>query len=94
MRQLVASLKPGDRIEVDHEVKVGLTRWHTQTAGTVVRTDRIRHSLHFDRNFDDKVWSDIIVLRREDGELTTITVDEFTRVRLLENSLQAPNEAT
>jgi hypothetical protein len=84
MRYLVAHLQPGDKIEVDHEVKVGMTRWHTQTVGTVVRTDRLRHSLHYDRNFDDKVWSDIIVLRRDDGELTTITVDEFTRIRVLE----------
>ena len=83
MRWLVAHLDPGDRIEVDHEVKVGMTRWHTQTTGEVVRTSRQRHSLHHDRNFDDKVWSDTIVLRRPDGELTTVTVDEFTRIRRL-----------
>ena len=84
MRWLVAQLEPGDRVVVDHEVKVGLTRWHTQTTGTVVRTQRRRHSLHHDRNFDDKVWSDIIVLRREDGELTTVTVDEFTQISRLD----------
>jgi hypothetical protein len=89
MRYRVAQLQPGDRIEVDHEVKVGMTRWHTKTVGEVVRTDRLRHSLHFDRNFDDKVWSDIIVLKREDGELTTVTVDEFTRVRVLESAAEA-----
>ena len=88
MRYLVAHLHPGDRIEIDHEVKVGMTRWHTKTVGEVVRTDRLRHSLHFDRNFDDKVWSDIIVLRREDGELTTVTVDEFTRIRMLNESME------
>jgi len=80
MRQLVADLKPGDRIKVDHEVKVGLQVWHTQTKGEVVRTQRRRHGLHFRRNRDDKVFSDIIVMRREDGELTTVTVDEFTRI--------------
>ena len=93
MRHLVAHLQPGDRIEVDHEVKVGQTRWHTQTVGTVVRTDRLRHSLHFNRNFDDKVWSDIIVLKRDDGELTTVTVDEFTRVRVLEAQLSKTTES-
>src|SRR5687768_13838353 len=90
MRYLVAHLQPGDLIEVDHEVKVGLTRWNTTTVGTVVRTDRIRHSLHFNRSFDDKVFSDIIVLKREDGELTTVTVDEFTRVRGLESGGPPP----
>ena len=93
MRYVVAHLQPGDRIEVDHEVKVGLTRWHTQTVGTVVRTDRLRHSLHFNRNFDDKVFSDIIVLKRDDGELTTVTVDEFTRVRALEQGDPPPTSS-
>ena len=81
MRRIVSELQPGDQVEIDHEVKVGLTRWHTQTAGQVVRTERRRHGLHHDRNFDDKVWSDIIVLQRNDGELTTVAVDEFTQVK-------------
>ncbi len=83
-RRLVAELQPGDRVEVDHEVKVGLTRWHTQTTGQVVRTERRRHGLHHKRNFDDKVWSDMIVLEREDGERTTVTVDEYTRVKRID----------
>ena len=81
MRRIVSELQPGDQVEIDHEVKVGLTRWHTQTAGQVVRTERRRHGLHHDRNFDDKVWSDIIVLLRDDGELTTVAVDEYTQVK-------------
>jgi hypothetical protein len=76
-----ASLQPGDRVEVVHEVKVGFRDWTTTTLGTVVATDRRRHSLHFNRNFDDKVFSDVLILRRDDGELTTITLDEFSELR-------------
>jgi hypothetical protein len=81
MRRLFAELRPGDRVECVHEVKVGLKRWSTTTVGTVVRTERRRHSLHFRRNGDDKVYSDLIVLTRDDGELTTITLDEFSQLR-------------
>lgn len=80
-RLLFTELKPGDRIEILHEIKVGLKVWTTRTVGTVVRTDRRRHGLHFRRNLDDKVWSDIIILKRDDGEETTVTVDEFTDLR-------------
>ena len=80
-RILFADLKPGDRIEVLHEIKVGLKVWTTRTVGTVVHAERRRHGLHFRRNSDDKVWSDIIILKRDDGEETTITVDEFTDLR-------------
>ena len=80
-RSLFQQLQPGDRVEIEHLVTVGLTSWTTKTAGTVVSTERRRHGLHFRRNFDDKVFSDAIVLQRPDGELTTVTLDEFTTLR-------------
>lgn len=83
-RQLFTELAPGDRIEVEHEVKVGSSKtWTLKTAGTVVRTERRRQGLHFRRNNDDKVFADTIVLERDDGELTSVTMDEFTVLRRL-----------
>jgi hypothetical protein len=84
--QLFADLKPGDQIEVDHGVKIGSSaEWTTKTVGTVVRTERRRHGLHFRRNPDDKVYSDLIILARDDGELTTVTMDEFTKLRRVDS---------
>ncbi|MCC7085358.1 MAG: hypothetical protein IT427_10160 [Pirellulales bacterium] len=80
-RDLFAHLAPGDRIAATHEVKVGLKRWTAKTVGTVVRCERRRHGLHFRRNYDDKVFSDYLIVRRDDGELTTVTMDEFTVLR-------------
>jgi ribosomal protein L19 len=80
-RAIFDELKPGDRIEVEHTVTVGRRNWPAKTAGTVVRTERRRHGMHFRRNFDDKVYSDTILLELPDGELTAITVDEFTTLR-------------
>jgi hypothetical protein len=80
-RRLFLQLKPGDEFEAVHTVIVGSQRWQTTTAGTVVRTERRRHGLHFRRNHDDKVYSDVIILTRPDGELTTVTMDEFTVLR-------------
>ncbi len=81
--QVYETLQPGDRVELRHEVKVGFRRWQTTTVGTVVRAERRRHGLHFRRNRDDKVFSDTIVLQREDGELTTVTLDEFSVLKKL-----------
>ena len=47
----------------------------------MVRCERRRHGLHFRRQLDDKVYSDVIVLKRDDGELTTVTMDEYTVLR-------------
>ena len=76
-------LQPGDRIELKHEVKVGFRSWTTTTVGTVLSKDRRRHALHHRRNFDDQVVSDVVVLKRDDGELTTVTLDEFSELRKL-----------
>jgi hypothetical protein len=81
-----SELRPGDKIEVKHQVKVGFRTWTTTTQGFVVGKERRRHSLHFQRNFDDKVFSDVLVLRRDDGELTTVTLDEFSEIHLLQEA--------
>jgi len=85
-RQLYQSLTPGDRVEVTHAVRVGFREWSTVTTGTVVRKARERHSFHFRRNFDDPVYRDALVLRHDDGELTTITIDKFTSLRVLDRT--------
>ena len=82
-RAVFADIEPGDRIEVEHTITVGPRNWHTKIVGKVVRTERRRHGLHYQRNHDDKVFSDAILLELPDGELTTVTLDEFTVLRHL-----------
>lgn len=81
--QIFDQIQVGNRVEIVHQVKVGFRSWTTTTRGTVVEKERRRHSLHFNRNFDDKVYSDVLILRRDDGELTTVTLDEFSDLRIL-----------
>ncbi len=83
-RSLYLELQPGDRVEVVHGVTVGSSaKWSTTTVGRVLRRERRRHGLHFRRTPADKVYSDVLILARDDGELTTVTMDEFTRLRKL-----------
>ena len=81
--KVFASLRAGDEVELEHEVKVGFRIWTTTTRGTVVECHRRRHGLHYQRNYDDKAFSDVIIMRRPDGELTTVTLDEFSSLRRL-----------
>ena len=82
-RDVLNTLHPGYRIEVIHEVKVGQKTWTTSTVGTVEQVRRRRHGLHFRRNLDDKVFSDEVTLRLDDGSLSTVSIDEFTEVKRL-----------
>ena len=83
-RTLYNELVPGDQVEVVHGVTVGSSAARTTTTtGRVLRRERRRHGLHFRRSGDDKVFSDVLILARDDGELTTITMDEYTRLKKL-----------
>ncbi len=81
--QLYETLQPGDRVEVRHEVKVGFRRWTTSVTGTVVGTSRERHGLHYQRQRDDRVFRDTLLLTLDDGERATVTLDEFTELKRL-----------
>ena len=49
---------------------------HVLRPGTAVTADEFRR--------DDKYWFDHLVLRRDDGELTSLTMDEYTQLKQLE----------
>jgi hypothetical protein len=82
MRQVFTELQPGDKVEVEHELSVGRKRWTTTMIGTVDKTER-RCGLHHRRSADDDVWSDVIVMTGDDDATTTVTIDEFTKLRCL-----------
>lgn len=80
-------IRPGDRLRITQRVKVGLKIWSTEFVGTVKNTERRRTGLHVQRNFDDKVYADVILLARDVGQgvegETTVVLDEFTRLEKL-----------
>lgn len=85
-RQLYLELQPGDKVEVVHQVKIGSSaNFAARTVGTVV--DKYRREAGLDSGFrraaDDKYWFDHLLLRDEDGQLTSVTMDEFTQLRRL-----------
>ena len=81
IRELFDELKPGDRIEVEHTVTIGSHTRTTTTIGAVVRTEHCHHGLYPHWKSDESVANDVILLELPDGELTAVTMDEFTVLR-------------
>jgi hypothetical protein len=82
VRQLYAVLKPGDDVDVTHHMKIGFNQYECHTTGVVMSTERRECGTDggWRRNWDDRYWFDHLVLRRDDGELTTVTIDEYTEI--------------
>jgi hypothetical protein len=85
VQRLYQELNVGERVEVVHLVKIGDHRHESRTAGTIVRKGRMEGGVDSGvrRWWDEKQWFDHLLLRRDDGELTTVTVDEYTSLRRL-----------
>ena len=76
------SLRPGDHVKITQRVKVGLKVWTTSVTGTVERAERRREGLAIRRNFDDKAFADMVILKK-DGvvpEETAVALDEYTQI--------------
>lgn len=76
------ALKAGDHVRITQRVKVGLKIWSTNVTGTVERTERRREGLAVQRNFDDKAFADLIILKKDGpvAEETTVALDEYTQI--------------
>jgi hypothetical protein len=83
VRTVFGGLKPGDRVRVTQRVRVGKRQWRSTVEGTVEATSRRLTGLHTDRARDDHVYVDALRLQRDDGEITTLTLDEFTDLEVL-----------
>jgi len=67
MRQLYDELRPGDRVEVIHHIKIDSSEnLDSRMIGTVVKKERRQCGIDsgFARNWDDKYWFDHLVLRK------------------------------
>ena len=85
MRQVYIDLQIGDVVEIVHHVRIGFKEHATHTTGVIVKKERRRSGMDggFARNWDDKYWFDHLLLRKTDGELTGVTIDEYTDLRTL-----------
>jgi hypothetical protein len=76
------TLRPGDHIKITQRIKVGLKIWTTSVTGTVERIERRREGVAVKRNFDDKAFADLVVLKKDGAvpEETTVALDEYTQI--------------
>ena len=77
-RQLV----PGTRVQVTQQIAARHYSWPTVVSGTVVRFSQAQTGSWFAHGRDDKLWLDRLVLRKDDGEITTLILDDYSHVEI------------
>ena len=75
-------LKPGARVRVTQQIPARDHTITTDVSGTVVRFEQKPTGSWYAHSKDDKLWLDRLTLRKEDGEITTLNLDDYSVVQI------------
>ena len=74
-------LTPGQRIRVIQQVpRLTGAMVSKPVEGVIVRTGQQKTGSWYAHAIDDKLWLDRVELRRDDGELVVLNLDQYSRI--------------
>jgi len=86
MSETTERFKPGMVVEVTQQIPQRDEVWTTKTRGTVVRYEQAQTGSWFAHAKGHKLWLDRLTIRREDGEIIELNLDDYTHVDILDDS--------
>ena len=78
--EVLKNLKPGQRIRITQHVRVGVQEWSTTITGTFRDVDYLVTGLSTDRVPEDDVVVVAVHFIKDNGELSSVTLDEHSEV--------------
>ena len=73
-------LRPGVRVRVTQQIAARHYALTSEIRGTVVEYKQKRTGSWYAHSKDDKLWLDRLLIQKDDGELTTLNLDDYTRI--------------
>jgi aspartate 1-decarboxylase len=83
LAEVLRSLTPGDRIEIIQTVRVGQRLWTTTVQGKFRDVNYLVTGLATERVRADDIVVPTVHFTKDNGELSSITLDEHSQVRKL-----------
>jgi hypothetical protein len=78
--ELLKSLQPGDRIRIVQTVRVGSRKWEAAAEGVFRSLAYLATGITTERVKEDDVVVPVVRFTKPNGELSSISLDENTRV--------------
>ena len=75
-------LVPGARVKITQQIAARHYAWSADVRGTVVEFEQRQTGSWFAHSKNDKLWLDRLVLRKDDGEMTTLILDDYSRIEV------------
>lgn len=70
----------GTRVRVTQQIAARHYALPTETVGTVVSYEQKKTGSWYAHSKGDKLWLDRLTLRKADGEIITLNLDDFTKL--------------
>lgn len=86
LASLRQQLRPGARVRIVQQIAARHYAWGTAHVGTVERYEQKQTGSWFAHARGDKLWLDRLTIRKDDGEIFTFNLDEYTRIDILEDA--------
>ena len=80
-------LKPGVRVKVTQQIAARDYSWSADVSGTVVQFEQKKTGSWFAHSKNDKLWLDRLVIKKDDGEITTLNLDDYTHLEIEQEGL-------
>jgi hypothetical protein len=72
--------QPGTRVRVTQQMPNTSTAWTNTVEGTIVRFRQAKTGSWFAHAHGDQLWLDRLELRKDDGELITLNLDQYSNI--------------
>lgn len=80
---LLRGLKPGDKLRITHAVRVGSRKWDAVTDGTFRELAYLETGITTERVKEDDLVVPVVRFTKPNGELSSVAIDEHTKVARL-----------
>jgi hypothetical protein len=80
---LLAKLIPGARVKVTQQIAGRDYTWTTTITGTITEYAQKETGSWYAHSRDDKLWLDRLAIRKDDGEMTTLNLDDYSVVEVI-----------
>lgn len=79
-------IRAGQQVRVFQEIDRREGNWTHELRGTVLSVRAEQTGSWYAHGKHDKLWLRRVRLQKEDGEITTVVVDQHTRLEILSNA--------
>ena len=86
----ITDCQPGQRVRIIQEVDRREGNWRSEVVGVIQSIGQEKTGSWHAHGKNGRLWLLRVRLRKDDGELTTITADSLTKVELLEDAPATP----